>query len=558
MKKEMLMEQELMILANAGDRNLQGQIERLTLLAPEVPAVSSSPDIVNLADNTDWNWSTDAFLNAGITPGTAGDLNNRAYNWYRMQRATALLVEDDANSLKGPLHSLFAGETDDTPRWSKTDGWAELGETGATPWDICSPLPNNFVTPGMRFYIQMIARLRTGTVSPGALKFFWALCDNTNSAPAPQIIKGSALPLDGATYGPTGATTRDYKLIVTTDYGNQVESTVKSVTNTPVTLSPTNGVALSWPRYPGFTQVEIYVTEGGATFLVYIIGNGASAFNDVGQRLGPVAAIPSVTDTQAKAYSETREFTPTTDWTPWDFTVIVPQTYNFSLTTGKQWLRGGVIGLMGDPHQLQIDRLGVATGYGVWSPSARDRNAASLPSTTQTSSTQGPPAGGGEPPGDGDGGLRCSTLDTEVDVCDRDGGNERKVLLGEIEQQNVPDGIYLVGKTGRPNRIRKVSIGWSDLIVTIKTRNGAGRRCSPSDLWLTVNGPSSGIAARRLSEGMEVFTRKDGVIAPSEIMLYSLSTKGEEVRILETDGDHTYWAGDAGCHNMKAHELLLT
>lgn len=398
------MESELIIRSERGDMAVREYVDRQIRLAAAAAAeTEQTAAINNLIDNGDFNWSTMAYATPGTTPATAGDSNHRAYNWYRMQRATALLVEDDANSLKGSAHSLFGGETADTPRWDRTNGWAELGETGATAWDICCPLPNNFVTPGMRFRLQMLVRLRTATALPGPLKFFWSLYDNTNSAPAPTIIKGSAFTLDGATFGPVGATTRAYKLIVDTDYGGQVESTVKTITNAPAVLTPSNGVALSWPRYPGFTKVSIYVTVGGASFLVGIIGNGANAFNDTGQVLGAVAAVPSVATTQAQAYAETSDFSPTAEWVLWRFSIIAPQTYNASLTTGKQWLRGGVIGAMGDPHQLQIDRIGLSTGDGLWALSSRDQAAASLPSTAQTSSTQGPPAGGGAPPSDGEG-----------------------------------------------------------------------------------------------------------------------------------------------------------
>lgn len=540
------MENELQILANQRNKTLEERVAAL-----EAAAIAQAPDsnaaIANLIDDSDFSWSTAAFTTAAVTPATAGDSNNRAYNWYRMQRATALLVENDAASLKGPAHSLYAGETADTPRWSKTDGWGRIGETGATAWDIACPLPNNFVTPGMRFYIQMLARLGTATALPGEIKFFWEFCDNTNSAPLPDIIKGSAFALAAATFGPLGATTRAYKLIVATDAGDMVESTVATVTDAPATLTPTNGVALSWPRYPGFTNVEIYVTVGGNSFLVGIVGDGAGAFNDVGQTLGPVAAVPSVSGTVPRAYAETRPglFELSSEWVLFEFAIAIPFTYNFSLTTGKQWLRGGVLGLTGDPLQVEIDRIGVSTGTGKWSISEGDRKALSLPSTTQTSSTQGPPSGGGGPPDDGEGGPGCSTLDTPIDICDANGENERK-----IELRHVTKGDYVIGHSERPNKVTRVKLSWSESIITIETANGARRRCSPSDFWLVKDGPKTGTDARRLCEGMEVETRINGSVQTSKIVQYSVSTKGEEVATISTDGDHVYYAGNAAAHNL--------
>jgi hypothetical protein len=550
MKRQDRMEQELIIRTDSQGRAIRDELATIGLGVPEIAIPTNDPAINNLIDDGDFNWSDDAYTTTGILPGTAGDGNNRAYGWFRMQRATALLAEDDAHSLKGAAHSLFGGETADTPRWNKTEGWAELGETGATPWDICAPLPNNFVTPGMRFRLQMLVRLRTATTIPGALQMFWLLQDNT--AATPDVIKGSAFTLNGNTFGPLGATTRTYKLIVDTDYGGQVESTVKVVNNAPAVLTPANGVALSWPRYPGFTNVTVYVTVGGSSFIVGKIGNGANATNDVGQTLGSVGAVPTVTDTIARAYALDANFRPTTDWNLWTASLIAPQTYDFSQTTGKQWLRGGVIGLMGDPHQLQIDRVGLSTGHGVWTPSDHDKSAKSLPSTSQTSSTQGPPSSGGsEPPDDGEGRIACSTLETIVDVCDKDGGNVRQEQLGAIDEDRIASGVWLLGRYGKPNRVRRSRTAWSNSIITIKTANGAGRRCSPSDLWLIVSGPETGTSARRLCEGMEVWTRENGSVQPSEITLYSVSIRGEEVRILETDGDRTYWAGNAGAHNAK-------
>jgi len=552
-KRQEIMEQELIIRTENTARQLRREIA--TAGEPATPVVpTSKASIINMMDNTDYAWSTLAYTTPGTLPGTAGDDNNRAYNWYRMERATALLVEDDAHSLKGVAHSLFGGETADTPRWEKTNGWAELGEAGGTAWDICSPIPNNFAIPGRRIWVQMLVRLRNATTLPGPLRFFWAVQDNTNTPPAPRIIQGTAFTLEGAAFGAPGATTRSYKLIVNADNGDQIESTVKTVNNTAAVLNSSNGVSLAWESFPGFTNVTIYVSEAGVVSIAGFIGNGTNAFNDTGQRFGTVPAFPSVGSSAPRAYAEADPFVPTLDWIVWTFRIFVPLTYNFSLTTGRQWLRGGVLGAMGEGHQLQIDRIGFSEGDGLWAMSARDSLVTSPHSTSQTSSTQGPITGGGDP-GDGEGRPACSTLDTPIDICDEDGGNARKVELGDIDEDAVAAGTYLLNRHGYPTRVRRSRIAWSELILSIQTANGAGRRCSPSDLWLVHNGSPAGTAARRLCEGIEVLTRKNGSIQPSEIVRYSASSRGEEVQILETEGTHDderiYWAGDAGAHNAK-------
>ena len=411
----------------------------------------------------------------------------------------------------------------------------------------------------MRFYIQMLLRLRTTTPLPGGdLKFYFAFHDNTVLAPLPDVIKGSAFDLTAATFGTPGAAARDYQLVVETDTGSLLASVTASVTDAPATLSSTNGVSLSWPRYPGFTHVEIYVTVGPTIYLIGEVNDGSSSFNDVGQILDTVPSIPSVAGEEPQAYAETRVFEPTAEWVQYDWSIAVPSTYDFSKTTGKQWLRGGVLGLMGDGHQLEIDRIGISTGFGLWAMSDHDKNRPSLPSTSMFGSTQGPPLGGFAPSEDGLGGERsasCSTLETLVDICDRKGQNEQKIAVGQITQAQIRQGLWLVGRTGKPNKVTAAKIDWSDSIITIVTRNGATRRCSPSELWLVEDGPSGGTAARRLCEGMSVLTRKGGAIQASEIVQYSVSPKGEEVRLLSTAGDHVYWAGDAAAHNLKPSEI---
>lgn len=543
MRKQLLESQRLEVIARQGDEKLQTEIDSVAGRIPEIPPPSTSASISNLIDNSDYSWSDDAYRNPAITPATAGNPNNRAYNWFWSLRSTALLVANDAQSLKGPLHG--APDAAGIPKWNKINGWAELGDTsGATPWDIACQLPNNFVTPSMRFYIQMLVRLGSAAVLPGSVKFFWEFWDNTNTAPLPAVIKGTAFDLTAVTFGPVGATTRDYQLIVQTDYGDQVASNVETVVNAPASLTPTNGVALSWPRYPGFTQVSIYVTVGGNSSLVGIVGDGSGAFNDVGQPLRPVDSIPSVAGTEPRAYAQTRVFVPSLDWAEYDFAIGVPATYDFSKTTGKQWLRGGIIGNMGANNQLQIDRIGISTGFGLWNISANDRNAASLPSTTQTGSDQGPSSGAGGPPSSGDGGPRCAVLCTPYKIVDADNTNERYLDLKDVRK-----GMFVRGMNGQPNKVTQVRRGYAKITVDVRAANGMGRRCSLSDRWITSLDDIDGTPISDLNIGDIVLT----VDGPSPIVRYCL-LPGADVGILSTDGDHVMDACGAYQHNVKQVE----
>lgn len=396
-------DQELIEQINSTPLTLEQRIAALEAAqeAPVSPLVLGA--IKQLLDNTDFSWSKLAYLTAGTTPATVGDMNFEAYNWFRQLQSDPL-VFDAAHALKSSGHSLFAaneGVNADIPRWNRVDGWGQMGSVG-TNWDIGCPLPTNFVTPSQRFYFQCLVRLRTDTPF-SAVKLYAGFFDNT-----PGIvdwIRSGSFPLSASVYGPTGSTTIAYKLIVTTDSGDTVSSTTVTITNAPASLSGSNGVALSWPRYGGFTTVAIYKTVSGVSYLVFTVGDGANAFNDVGQFQRVVDSVPSGVST-ARAYAETRVFNPSSAWAEFDLGIPIPPTYNFSLTTGNQCLRVGLTGATGEGFQVEIDRVGISSDWGLWAISDRDKNAASQPSTSQTSSTQGPPSGGGDPPDDGGGGER--------------------------------------------------------------------------------------------------------------------------------------------------------
>lgn len=522
--------------------------------APPVPA------IVNLIDNSDYNWSLDAYTTPGTTPASAGDGNYEAYNWYRQDRTLDLLVEDAASSLKSSGESTFAaneGADDDIPRWDRENGWAEIGSAGATNWDIACPLSSNIASPSQRFYFQVLASLRTGTAWPDGIRLFAELYDNTDSADGKRVLTGAAFDLTGAPYGTTGASTDQYKIIAITDYGAEIESIVLTITTANATLTAVHGNALSWASIQGVVRFDIYRKRSGTTYLIFQILDGATSYNDDGQTLKTVADFPAPGDTKGIARAVSPIFAPTATWRVFDLSIIVPPGYDQSKTTGKQWLRYGLDGATTDARQLLCDRIGLSHGWGTWTISSRDENVSvnmlgNIPTTGQTSSSQGPPSpAGGGPPDDGSGGERCATLDTMITVCDRDARHQQTLPAARVEA-----GMYLLGPTGRANRVIRALPGWADLIVNIKTENGAGRRCSPSDRWVTGIGDlGTGTPARRLCEGMPVLTRdpKKKTLSASPIVRYDYEL-GCETRIFEIANDHIYIAGDALAHNAKIVE----
>lgn len=522
------------------------------------------PGIVNLIDDTDFSWSLNAATIPNTTPSSAGDGNYEAWKWYRQDKTLDLLVEDAAHSLKSSGESTFAaneGANTDIPRWDRTNGWAEIGSVGATNYDMAAPLVGNLITASQRIFFQVLASLRTSTVWPDGVGMFAGIYDNTNSADGKKFLTGTAFSLTGSPYGTAGSTTDQYKLIAVTDYGAEIESAVLTITTSNATLTAAHGNALSWATIQGVVRYDVYRKRAGTTYLIFQVLDGATSYNDDGQTLKTVSDFPVPGTTKGTARAVTPVFLPTSSWRVFDLSILVPPGYDYSKTTDRQWLRFGLEGATTDPRQLLVDRIGLSHAWGSWTYSSTDQGLTQAtlgnsPTIGPTSSSQGPstPAGGG-PPDDGSGGERCSTLETPITICDRDARHEQTLPAGIVRDRfERGDQLFMVGSTGRANRVIRALPGWSDLIVNIKTENGAGRRCSPSDRWVTgMNDLGKGTPARQLCEGMPVLTRKKKRLCASPIVSYSYEP-AEETVIFEIANDHIYMAGDALAHNAKIAE----
>ena len=145
MKTPQLESQRLEIIARQGDERLRQEIADVQGQIPATPPPTTSANISNLIDDSDFSWSTDAYTTPGVSPGDPGDPNNSAYNWYWLRSADTLLVADDAHSVKGPLHSTpdSAGH----PKWNKINGWAEIGQASGNAYDIACPLADTTNCP---------------------------------------------------------------------------------------------------------------------------------------------------------------------------------------------------------------------------------------------------------------------------------------------------------------------------------------------------------------------------------------------------------------------------
>lgn len=458
---------------------------KLLSISTATPATTTVlASIQNLIDNGEIEWSADAYVN---NPLLGGDIGFEAYHWFRQTTATTALAETAANALKFTGHSLYAaneGANGDIPRWARVEGWAEVGSTGGTNYDIACPLPVNFVRSGMSFIIQFICKLRTATVLPVGLEMAAMFWDNTVGQQ--KIIEGSAFALSYTIGGAVGATALEYKIVGRTDYGEEIESNVLSVTDAPATLTPSNYVALSWVGAAGYIDFDIYKKVGATYYLQYTVANGGTSYRDQGDApLATVGGYPSVSITRARAYTETQGFAPSfSAWERTDIVIRTPATYDTSLTTGKQWLRLRITGAPTDARQFLIDRIGVSTGYGGWARSANDLRAANIPSTTATVSEQG------------DIGIHvCPGVGMELD------GIDNKILTEDVRR-----GDKLKSRDGQTVEVTRVRFVWCDKMVRVTTDGGKTFECSKTHHLIRGNADTRGLAVSRMEKGRTVQT----------------------------------------------------
>src|ERR1051326_9118426 len=94
MKKQQILEQELIERTENSAAELADRINDLAVATTPLRATEADASIVNLMDDTDFNWSQAAYTTAGVLPATAGDTNNRAYGWDAIDGARALPAEE--------------------------------------------------------------------------------------------------------------------------------------------------------------------------------------------------------------------------------------------------------------------------------------------------------------------------------------------------------------------------------------------------------------------------------------------------------------------------------
>jgi hypothetical protein len=250
------------------------------------------------------------------------------------------------NTLRRSNHSAYDARVSD---WDGAKGQGRF--TGTRTID--TPLPSNSIEPGNPVYISFIAALRNRYISfADSARILVGLWDDTLGRN--DFLTGSVA-LEGETIGsPATTVERRYRIFVETDRGYSILSNEVTVTDAPgdPDFSTSNYVALNWRPLSGVLRVQIwrYTPLTGVYHLLEEDSAGRTNYIDLNTFLRTDTGYPTATSTERKAvfYSLTGEVAGlNTDgvsgaWSTVRAPVSVPDNYDKSGTTGRQWMRAGI------------------------------------------------------------------------------------------------------------------------------------------------------------------------------------------------------------------------
>jgi hypothetical protein len=535
---ERVLEQRLQFEIDNLREETEKRLEVLEAPVFEVTDFGSSP---NYIPNSHPEWSTLAYGTAGTTPGTAGDTNHEAYNW-KYQTAATTDLSTSAAPLLGSGHSGYGALNADAPVWDRTNANFLLGSS-TTNYDVCCPLPTDFVFPGNRYFIYFEASLAAADTDINDTQFYCGFWDDT--AGQEKWIEGSDFTPTASVYGVAGARTLEYKVHALTDSGNEMLSTAITVTTAPATLTANNHVRLNFSGQPGFIQYIIYRKDGSNYYRVGDIRNSIDLqffdIQETGSSVVPVSGYPTVTGNRPQAYAETTSFEPGASgvFVPHTMSIQVPVAYNRSLTGNlQQYFRFGLSSLVaaaGSRREVVIRRISVSEGYGGWTRSPRDMQAASGPSGAATSSpVPGNPTT--TPPGGGTGGPVCLVPETIV-----------RTLKGDKELGDVTTKDLMVcGATALP--VKRIKRGIVQFVWEIELECGRKVRCSDSHRWIRSLADRNGRSTHLLKMGDSLLTDE---FKESRIVRKEMIVGQQEVIRLHIPSPHLFIANGIVSHNEK-------
>lgn len=321
--------------------------------------ITTSPAVVNQVRNGEAGHSNNTWYEAA--PAPTADKGKECAIWFSNDAPVAGQVLDFTTGITnsvnktvkayindGGIHSTYNPAYCD---WDRARGVIRL--TGTKSLD--QPLSNNrLVAPNrpVQYVGMLIARRNSTIVVPSGCHCYAGIWDNTNSAPRPDWINGTAFALTGSVRGtPATTTERRYKVLAFTDRGFTYLSTEVTLVIAPSDAAfATSDVLLSWRVVPGILRYWVYrhdITAAKYRLLrTDIIGgtyvdNGSLVDDDVG-------GYPSATDTLLRSYTATREGDLDglpIDGSPWASLFLNPATpndYDQGTTTAEQVLRIGL------------------------------------------------------------------------------------------------------------------------------------------------------------------------------------------------------------------------
>lgn len=530
--------------------------------------------ISNYIRNGDFSHSWDSYKRA--TP-VADDARFECWEVYThpVPSASQELKEDSvysgalvANSYALPDPGRSDNPTLD-PNWNRTAGYARLGTTRTLDF----PLPSNVAFPGRVLYVMLIAARRSAQVSvPGRL--YAGIWDNT--AGQRNWISGDLFEIQAVVIGTPAATeSTEYLVVLTSDYGRTITSAIKTI-NAPTDASFVSGrvyVKLSWPRFSGFIQADIY-RKRGAVYQLLSQQSTVSEYFDQGDIRQVVGAYPDTDGTKQLAYSATRRGVLNdaridmvdSSWSQVALAIQVPATYNQSNTSGKQWLRIGLDEACTGAdaaHGLYVDLVGMAYTAGAFAHHPDDLKGLQQPIAAPYGSGQGGTGTGGGPtfpPDPGEGGLLCVMWNSMILTVD----DKMRVVSRPVQDLLQHPEYRLLSVDGQalvPGEVELVQEGRVETIVRVRTVHGQQIRCSLSHRLITAFDDTVGIPVEKLKHGdpLVVFDQKKRLLSMSTVQIIRRDKKRTRVvRItMKQHSPQTYLAGDGGAaskilsHNAK-------
>ena len=453
-------------------------------------------------------------------------------------------VNADANlatntALKTTTHTRYA-TTVSNPDYDKTNGWARWSDASNT---MTFPLAYNTIVPSKQYILTFIYKLsgQVGGEDEVFVDFFGGLWDN--SAGQRTFLEGQRPALTGSQQGTTGATSRDYMVLMYMADGSTVSTTTLTIANTNATLSTTNYVSLTWPQEPGVVKTEVY-RKTGSTYERLKFPYPANTYYDFGPANNTVGGFPTPTRLRhiAKTQVTSANFRPASalEWRVGRMNIVVPSDYNLGNTTDKQWL---VLGMnagfsgSGSDHALLVDLVSLDDKFGVFTRCPLDFEAKRGVSIAPTSGDQGTSGGGGGdvPPG---GGGFCPVFD---DLIDTDHGAIRAVDL--VDQQHK---YKIINRNGEPAGYDIQVIPPQDVYTLI----AGDYKLTASKMHpvFTTDVDFVGKPLYSFTECDTILTRR-GIVQVDAVIKHF--AKRHTVKISLKGNEKGFWQNDIGVHNYK-------